>query len=188
MLLAAAFVLLALDPFAYRPPNGPASAGGRNAEDVTVRGEELHRFVPGEMGAISIVPPEPVLLISRTADQVYEDPRSGPHIVLAEDLEYAFESRPVQVTIEARGGGAFPASQFEANYMARAGSESGWKSFELTTDFAAYSFTHTVAERGDSEGYDFVGIRPVSSGKRRDIEIRSIRIRSTGPKPITPRS
>lgn len=186
ILLAAAFVFLALQPFAERPPTGPLSGGGRNAEDVLAAGEELHRFLPGETGGLSLEPEgasgEILLRINRLAEQVYEDPRSGPHIVLAEDLEYAFENRDVEVVIEARAAGEFGASWFEAAYMARAGDESGWRRFALTPDFAPYAFTWTVPPRGTSEGYDYIGVRPVAPDKRRSMEIRSIRIRATGAK------
>lgn len=191
LFIAATLVFLALQPFAERPPTGPLSGGGRNAEDVLASGEELHRFLPGETGGLAIEPAtgdQAVLLrINRLAEQTYEDPRSGPHIVLAEDLEYAFEDRIIEVTIEARAAGEFGASQFEAAYMARAGDESGWRLFDLTPEFSAYSFTWTVPPRGDGEGYDFIGVRPVAPDKRRSMEIRSIRIRSIGAKgEITP--
>jgi hypothetical protein len=190
LLIAAAFVFVALDPFAERPPTGPLSGGGRNAEDVLAAGEELHRFLPGETGGLTFEPGsagEGVLLrINRLAEQTYDDPRSGPHLVLAEDLEYAFENREVEVAIEARAAGEFGASQFEAAYMARAGEESGWRTFPLTAEFAPYTFVWSVPPRGDSEGYDFIGIRPVAPDKRRSMEVRSIRIRTVGVKGETP--
>jgi hypothetical protein len=186
LFIAATLVFLALQPFAERPPTGPLSGGGRNAEDVLASGEELHRFLPGETGGLTIEPGsagEGVLLrINRLAEQTYDDPRSGPHLVLAEDLEYAFENREVEVAIEARAAGEFGASQFEAAYIARAGEESGWRTFSLTTEFAPYAFTWSVPPRGDSEGYDFIGVRPLAPDKRRSMEIRSIRIRTVGAK------
>ena len=57
-LLAAAFVLVALNPWADRPPSGPVSGGGRNAEDITIAGAELHRFVAGDLGRLDISPPD----------------------------------------------------------------------------------------------------------------------------------
>lgn len=186
LLIAGAFVFLALQPFADRPSRGPLSGGGRNAEDVVAEGEELYRFVPGETGGLTIEPAsgqeDALLRINRLAEQAYEDPRSGPHLVLAEDLEYAFEDRKIEVVIEARAAGEFGASQFEAAYMARGGEESGWRMFELTPEFVDYSFTWTVPPRGDGEGYDFVGVRPVAPDKRRSMEIRSLRIRAVGAK------
>ena len=138
-LLAAAFVAVALEPFADRPPTGPVSGGGRNAEDVTVQGAELSRFLPGDVGGLDVGPgPGGVVIarLSRMAEQIYDAPRSGPHLVLAEDLEYAFQSRTVEVTVEARAVGDFAASQMEVDYMARADAESGWKVFDLTSEFA----------------------------------------------------
>ncbi|HEX5007498.1 MAG TPA: hypothetical protein VFV70_10325, partial [Hyphomonadaceae bacterium] len=98
--VAGAFIFTAIQPFADRKPSGPLSAGGRNAEDVTAQGDELHRFVPGNYDGLKIVdtPQGKVLRITLQASEMYEDPRSGPHIVLAADLEYAFESRPIEVT------------------------------------------------------------------------------------------
>jgi hypothetical protein len=53
-LLAAAFVLVALEPYRERLPSGPVSGGGRNAQDLTVAGEELNRFIVGEMRGASL--------------------------------------------------------------------------------------------------------------------------------------
>jgi hypothetical protein len=189
-LVASSFIFVALQPYADRPPRGPVSGGGRNAEDVTIQGEELHRFVPGEVGGLTIERPEgggePVLRMSRLAEQIYDDPKWGPHLVLAEDIEYALESRPVEVTIEARAAGDFGASQFEADFLARPGEESGWKVFDLTTEFAPYSFTWHVSTRGQTGGYDYLGVRPVAPDKRRTMDIRSVRIRAVGPKSEPP--
>jgi len=188
LLLAAAFVFIALRPFDDRAPRGAVSGGGRNAEDVTVTGQELHRFLAGKSPGLSIETEsgQPIARITRLADEAYEDPRSGPHLVLAEDLEYAFESRPVEVIIEARSVGDFAATQFQADYLARAGGESGWQTFTLTPEFAPYAFTWTTPKRGDSEGYDFIGVRPVAPDKRRTMEIKSIRIHALGPKELPP--
>jgi hypothetical protein len=188
--LAAAFVLMALQPFVDRPPRGPASGGGRNAEDITIEGRELHRFVPGNFDGTAIVtPPEggaPILRITQLADQTYEDPKSGPNLPLAEDLEYAFESRPIEIVIEARSVGDFAASQFEANYWAKPEGESGWKKFDLTPEFKPYPFTYEAPPRGDAAGNDFLAIRPVAPDKRRVMEVRSVRIHTVGPKKAAP--
>lgn len=185
-LVAGTFVFVALAPYADRPPRGPVSGGGRNAEDVTVRGEELHRMLPGNFGGLTIETPggkgDPIVRISRLAEQAYDDPRQGPHIVLAEDLEYAFESRRIEVTIEARSVGEFAASQFEADYLAKVGSESDWQVFDLTRDFQPYSFQWKVPSRGLTEGYDYVGVRPVAPDKRRTMEVKSIRVRTLSAK------
>jgi len=184
--LASAFVFTALQPFVDRPPRGPLSGGGRNAEDLTVQGRELNRFLPGNYDGIRVITPpgatEPVLQITRSVEEQYDDPRSGPNIVLAEDLEWAFESRPIEVVIEARSAGDFPASQFEADYFARTESESGWHKFDLTPDFKPYSFTYKVPPRGPIEGHDYIGIRPVVPDKHRVMEVKSVRIHVLGPK------
>jgi hypothetical protein len=185
-LLAAAFVLVALNPWADRPPSGPVSGGGRNAEDITIAGAELHRFVAGDLGRLDISPPDdggaPVLHISRLAEQAYDDPKSGPHLVLAEDVEFALEHREVEVTVEARATGAFAASQFQVDYLAKPGFESGWQTFPLTAQFATYSLRYKTPPRGDELGYDYIGIRPVAPDKRRTMEVRSVRIHAVGPK------
>lgn len=185
-ILAGVFVFTALQPFVDRPPRGPLSGGGRNAEDVTVQGRELNRFLPGNYDGIKIITPpgggDQVLQITRTVDEVYESPRSGPNIVLAEDLEWAFESRPVEVVITARSAGDFPASKFEADYLARPDAESGWQTFDLTPEFKPYSFTYKVPARGPTEGYDYIGVRPVVPDKHRVMEVKSIRIHVMGPK------
>jgi hypothetical protein len=183
--IAGLMVFIALEPYANRAPRGPLSGGGRNAEDITVRGPELNRFLAGEFGTIQIETPEggdAIVRIVRLPGEAFEDPRSGPHLELAEDLEFVFEVRPVEITIEARSTGDLPAETFEANYMARPGYESGWKSFPLTAEFATYSFSYTPPARGANLGYDYLGLRPGLGAARETMEVRSIRFRTLGPK------
>ncbi len=187
--VAGAFVLTALQPFVPRPPRGPLSCGGcANIEDVTAAGKELHRFVPGNYDGVSIVetPEGPILRITRLAEETYEDPRSGPHIILAEDLEFAFESRPIEIIIEARAAPDAGADQFEANYFAKSEGESGWQTLDLTTEWKTYSFTFETPAYGGTLGYDYLGIRPVVPEKRRVMDVRSIRIHAIGPKTAPP--
>lgn len=186
--LAGAFIFMALNPLAERVPTGPLSAGGRNPMDLKVEGAELHRFLSGNYDGVEFINGEagqpPLLRITRKAGEDYLDPRSGPHIVLAEDLEYAFEKRKIEIEIEARSAGDFPAEQFEADYFAKAEFESGWQKFSLTPEFKTYTFTYTPPTRGESEGYDYLGVRPVTPDKQRTMEVRSIRFVGTGEKAI----
>jgi hypothetical protein len=189
--LAGAFIFVALDPYAARLPSGPVSAGGRNVEDVTVAGPELNRFITGEELSVSIdIRPaadgETVLWISRDAGVSYDDPRRGPHLVIAEDIEYAMESRPIEVIVEARQGTNFPASQFEVNYFSKVEGESGWVAFNLTPDFQAHTLSYHTPQRGGDMGYDYIGIRPVAPDKHREMEVRSVRVRAAGAKGDAP--
>ncbi|OYW89467.1 MAG: hypothetical protein B7Z22_00025 [Hyphomonas sp. 32-62-5] len=190
--LAGAFVFIALDPYGERLPSGPVSGGGRNAEDILISGVELNRFVVGEGGGVTIDvgeaagAGEATLRIDREASATYEDPRLGPHLVLAEDVEFAMESRPIEVIIEARSAGEFPASRFEVNYFSKTDGGSGWQGFDLTPEFQPYTLTFFTPKRGGDMGYDFVGIRPVAPDKHRELEVRSVRIRTTGPKGTPP--
>ena len=191
--LAGAFVFVALDPYAERLPGGPVSAGGRNVEDVTVSGLELNRFITGQEMSVSInvrtAPDgETLLWIDRKAGVPYDDPRRGPHLVIAEDIEYAMESRPIEVIIEARATGEFPASQFEVNYFAKVDGESGWTAFNLTPDFQPYTLSFHTPKRDGDMGYDYIGIRPAAPDKHREMEVRSVRIRATAPKGTPPAS
>lgn len=190
--LAGAFIFVALAPNAARLPSGPVSAGGRNVEDVTVSGVELHRFVTGEDARVRIDvraagdSGETVLWIDREAAASYEDPRIGPHLMIAEDIEYAMESRPIEVIVEARSAGGFPASQFEVNYFAKIEGESGWQTFDLTPDFQTYTLSFYTPQRDGDMGYDFIGIRPVAPDKHREMEVRSVRLRAAAPKGAAP--
>lgn len=178
--LASSFILMALQPFAVRVPSGPVSGGGRNAEDVTVKDVELHRFQPGSYDSLEIIPATdttPILLrLTRQATEDYQDPRSGPHLILAEDIEFAMAHRQIQVDIEARSAGDFAATTFEANYLVKPEFESGWKSFDLTPEFQTYTLTYETPALGDSFGNDFIGIRPVAPDKHRTMEVRSVRV------------
>ena len=190
-MLASAFIYVALDPYAERLPSGPVSAGGRDASDVTVRDTELHRFILGTQRGttIDLIRPEggqAFLRIDRQAGEDYEDPRIGPHLMLAEDLEYALESRPIEIVIEARSVGDFPASEFEANYFAKIEGESGWQTFPLTREFAPYTLTFHTPRRGREEGYDYIGIRPVAPDKHRVMDVRSVQIKVAGQRSTPP--
>lgn len=184
--LASTFIFMALQPFAERVPSGPVSGGGRNAEDITVEGKELSRFLPGNYDGLDLISAAgdapAVLRITRQATETYEDPRSGPHVVFAEDIEYAMSHRRIQIDIVARSAGDFAASQFEANYFAKAEFETGWKVFDLTPDFKTYRFVFDTPERGEVEGYDYIGIRPVTPDKHRIMEVRSVRVHTLSPR------
>jgi hypothetical protein len=184
-LLAAAFVLIAVNPLATRPPTGPVSGGNRNAEDITVAGQELHRFLPGKLGRIEVSAPgsaASIVQISRLANQDYDNPVSGPHLVLAEDVEFVLERREIEVIVEARSSGAFAADQFQVDYMAKPGEESGWKTFDLTHEFKFYSLRYKTPPYGNVMSYDYLGVRPVAPDKHRTMEVRSVRIHALGPK------
>lgn len=191
LLVAAAFVFVAINPLAVRAPSGPVSGGGRNVEDVTVKGEELRRFVTGDTGDFGGLSFEEadgavVLKISRLAEQKYESPRSGPHLIIDQDIEFAFASRPIEIIVEARSVGDFAATDFEVNYMASAGEngQSGWHKFTLTREFAPYAIQWETPSRAAGEGYDYIGVRPVAPDKRRTMEIKSVRLHATGPKAV----
>jgi len=194
--LAGAFVFMALQPYSERLPSGAVSGGGRNAEDVTISGVELNRFVVGELAGISmdIVATEggeQVLRIDREATAAYEDPRIGPHLVLAEDVEYAMESRPIEVIVEARSIGEFPASRLEVNYFAKVDGESEWQGFDLTPEYQTFTLAFFAPKRGADIGYDYIGIRPVAPDKHRAMDVRSVRVRTVGEKgtpPVAPGS
>lgn len=178
-LLAALFVLVALNPFAERLPTGPVSAGGRDVMNVEVAGMELHRFDSGGASGLEFLAPdddEPARVrITRKASEETQDPRLGAHLVLDADLEFAYQTRTIRIEIEARSAGDFPASQFEADYFAKAEGESGWQKFNLTPAFATYSFTFKIPSRGETMGYDYLGIRPVAPDKQRTMEVRAVR-------------
>lgn len=189
--LASTFIFVALDPNAERLPSGAVSGGGRDAQDLTVQGTELNRFTIGNLKGVSLqlVRPdggEPFLRIDRQASATYEDPRLGPHLVLAEDMEVALESRPIEVIIEARSVGDAPAAAFEANYFAKIEGESGWRQFPLTRDFQTYTLSFFTPRRGREEGYDFIGVRPVAPEGHGVMDVRSVRIRSAGDKGTPP--
>jgi hypothetical protein len=183
---AGLFALLALQPWSDRPPSGPVSGGGRDAQDITVEGRELYRLRTGEAGEIRIVSGEsgaPVaarLTLMPRAE--YAEPQSGPYLTLAEDVELALESRPIEITIVARAVGEFAAERFEANYVARPGVESDWRSFALTAEFAPHVMTWTTPPVGGELGYDHLGLRPAPGPERRTMDIQSIRIRAAGPR------
>lgn len=182
-LIAFLFVVIAVQPWTERPPSGPVSAGARNPQDMTVALEQLHRFRTGPEGELDLKGVDEkgqrIVKVTRLDDEPYNDPQSGAHLVLAEDIEAAMASREIEITIEARATGDLAASGFEANYQARPGEGSDWQIFPLTADFTPYVFRWTTPPAGDL-GYDYLGVRPVVTSKRQTMEIRSIRFHAVG--------
>ena len=188
-LAAAMFVLLALQPWAERPPSGPVSAGRGDPQNILVAGRELRRFRTGEMGELDFSQTEDgseLLRITRLPERPYADPQSGPHLVLAEDVEVAMESREIEVIVEARSTGDLAADLFEVNYQARPGLESDWRAFPLTRDFTAHAFTWTTPPNGGELGYDHIGVRPLADDRTRTMEVRAVRVRAVGRKTPSP--
>lgn len=182
-IVGALCVYIAMQPFAERLPTGPVSGGSDGAMNIVVDGSDLYRFRTGGPGGIDVLQDEagePILRVMRRAGETYDDPRMGAHLILAQDVEFAFQSNAVQVEIVARSGQEYGARAFEANYFAKPGAESGWRSYELTNEFKTYVLNWRPPRYSGVNGYDYLGVRPEILGKRRAVEIRSIRLSASG--------
>ena len=81
-------------------------------------------------------------------------------------------------TIEARSTGGIAADRFEAFYQARPDAGSGWIGFDLTREFAPYTFQFDTPPRGAVMSYDYFALRPVAPDKQRTMEVKSVRFRT----------
>ena len=186
-LLAAAMVFLALEPFVDRKPSGPFSAAGRNVQDLTVEGEDLFRFVAGNVGVLNLTEqgdetPHTLLHVFLEQREAYDTPLYGPHLILDSDIERNFENRRIRISITARAASEWGASEMEANYSSGRYGESGWERFKITPAFETYSFEYEVPATDANIGYDYLAVRPVVPEKQRALEIRSINFKTLSPK------
>lgn len=186
-LLAVGMVVVAINPFADRKPSGPVSSAGRNALDLVIKGDELYRFVAGNVGALTLVEPgegrpETLLHVYLERREAYDTPLYGPHLVLDADLERNYEGRRIRVTVTARPAPDWSASEMEVNYSTGRSGESGWERFALSPEFRDYSFEYDVPHADSEMGYDYLAIRPVAPDKQRAVAVAAIRIEGLGAK------
>ncbi|MFC7291663.1 hypothetical protein [Hirschia litorea] len=183
VLLGTFLVLMALSPWSDRLPTGAMSAANLNAHDLLIADRDLNRFEAGEVGKVSLKEQDGAFMLDVGVQegQLYDAPTFGPHLRLEADVERTYAKNTLNITITARHSKAYQPKnaddkmQFEVNYAANASETSGWEKFDLTPDFAEYSFQYRPPGAGDGIGNDFLAIRPSSNSTAYKVIVKSIR-------------
>lgn len=190
LLIAGAMIFTALAPYEDRPPSGPMSGGARNADRsvVIVDGRDLFRLVSAGPALVEVREndgPNPVYVrITQRPGAASDVPERGVHLPLAADLERTYAGKRLRITLTARAGGEIGATRFEAAYSIGRKGGSGWQAFDLTPDFAEYSFEYAlppIPPDAEDLSLDFLGLRPVVEDKTRAVDVTQIRFDMLGP-------
>ena len=103
-------------------------------------------------------------------------PSAGVFGTLGPVHEKNFAGAPIRITIRARQGQFDPSEAFEAAYFTSGAGDSGWQRFQLSPDFADYSFVFTPGVNDEKASTDFIGIWPDPSGRKLTLDLLSIRV------------
>lgn len=105
-------------------------------------------------------------------------PSAGIFGELLPIYEAAFAERTLQVTVRARQGRENPSERFSLAYFTAGSGDSKPQYFDLTPEFADYSFTYTPRPPRGVAGSDYVGIWPDLTGlsKTMDVERLSVMV------------
>lgn len=104
-------------------------------------------------------------------------PSAGVFATLANEYKQAFADKTIEITVQARSGKTNPTEDFKIAYFGMGAKSSGWKDFTATSEFQDFSFTHQTKAASEERTADFLGIWPDETGKKRTLEIKSIRVR-----------
>ncbi|MBY9065964.1 hypothetical protein K1X12_03590 [Hyphomonas sp. WL0036] len=175
-LLAAAMVLLAIQPGVGRLPTGAVAGDGMNYDRIVIEGPYLNKVIAGGDARAQLIREggNYYLYIEAAADALSAAPELGPHFRLAADIETQFSGRKARVTVRARPADVRGAEDIEVNYSAGRVGESGWQVMPLQPGFSDVSFDYDVPLIQGEQGVDVLGIRPVVPDKSRALVIERI--------------
>ncbi|MEO0465505.1 MAG: hypothetical protein AAF216_03095 [Pseudomonadota bacterium] len=182
-ILAGLLVVLAMQPALGALPSGAWSGGDSDYRDMRLNGLDLNRISSGGEAQINLVTDsDPIYLEIETAvGDLSDDPLLGPHVRISEDIELANSGHIVEVSVVARAGERLGAEQMLINYSTGREGESGWQSFNLTREWATYSFTYEVPLKTGERALDYFAIRPVTPEKTRSLWVSEFRMQRIRP-------
>ncbi len=169
-------VFLAIQPGLNRLPQGAVSVGDMNYNRVVVEGNDLNRMVVGGQADVELIRGDgPAhLQIVTASGMLSDDPRLGPHFILAADIEVQFSGFDVAITVRAAPGEARGAQAMMVNYSTGRDGESGWKQFDLQPGFEDFVFNYQVPVKSGDNALDYLAIRPVTPDKTRSLRIQKV--------------
>ena len=169
ILIVAAMIWLALS---FQVDNAPANA------DIYLRSEaELEELFPSP-GTTSVIENSGQGMVAKLSAHMSREiapPSAGVFGTLGPVHEENFGGANIRITARARKAPQAPSSQFELGYFTSGVGDSEWQRFDLTNEFADYSFEFSPnppLERGN----DYVGIWPDPSGKGGSIELLLLKV------------
>ncbi|MEM9670227.1 MAG: hypothetical protein AAF950_14995 [Pseudomonadota bacterium] len=157
-------------------PTGSVSGADTDYRIIRVDGLDLNRFQAGKDAEQYLARDgeDATLFVRAKGEDFPGAPDAGPHFRLASDLETAFSGRKVRINVRARSANADGAEAIEIAYMAGPEGRTRWQKFDLSDRFSNYAFNFDVPKAEFSQGFDFIGIRPVVSPAGNAIEIESL--------------
>ena len=178
-LIAAAMVLVALQPGADALPKGPVGGANSDYVTITVEGDQLNRVVAGGEAGLGYIERdgEKFLKIESYAGFQDDNPVKGPHFELDSDLESVFADHEVEITLTVRPAIRKGAHAFQANYSTGRDGESGWQTFDMYPDWRDYSFIYRLPSKKGEVAFDYLGLRPVVPEDMRSIEVKRVKFR-----------
>lgn len=122
---------------------------------------------------IGVEASDDIVTLSRIGDQPDQSvgKTTGAFITLANAQTSDFSGNTLIVTLSAKSASDKP-TIFMAAYSTAVKGNSGWQTFEASTEFESFSFKYTIPD-GQDKNPDFVGIS-VPEGS--EVEIRSISV------------
>jgi len=168
-LFVAAMIWFALS---FQVDNAPANA------DVYLRsGTELEELFPSPGTTIIMENSGQgvVAILSAHMSREIAPPSAGVFGTLGPVYESNFGGAKIRISARARKAPQSASSQFELGYFTSGVGDSDWQRFDLTDEFADYSFEFSPNPPQD-KGNDYVGIWPDPSGKGGTIELMSLKV------------
>ena len=151
-------------------------------EGYVAKGESL-KFIQASPGTSSdyIMPDasdanSAYLLLTSHLPRETAPPSAGVFAPLNAPYEQAFAGRKLLMTVRAKQISDTPLNEFRMGYFTAGAGDSGWKVFNLTSDYEDYNFTFTPRASDATPDLDYFGIWPDEQGKKRKMAVSEFRI------------
>ena len=138
--------------------------------EVSLQADDLKRRIRGHKGALTHLEEDDfVSLAAFPSDIQSSGATEGAYIFLAQDFELAAAENTARVTVTAR---APENTSLRVAYSTATDGNSGWQTFDMTDEFAPYSFTYNPRQPNGAGGTDFIGLAPLNGS----VDISSVKV------------
>ena len=146
------------------------------------QGVELEEFFPSPGTTVLINGPteDGFAVMSAHMSRDLAPPSAGVFVTLGPDYEGNFGGAKIRITVKAKMDPGVASRVMELGYFTAGAGDSEWQRFELTDEYADYSFDYTP-NRPSGKGSDYVGIWPDPSGKGGQINVKAIKVERLRP-------
>lgn len=103
-------------------------------------------------------------------------PTPGIYAALGPDVERAFAGRTLRITVRARALPPDGLERFDSAYFPIEAAASPWAVFDLSPDWADYSYTFTPPIVAAPANTDLVSVYPGKRGENRPVDVARLRI------------